>query len=407
MTTTRLAVCRNAEVSIVAHYDLPTGERLVPYSVTNNLIATNCVLLPSDVEDFGGKEELLDAVRAYIHRYVDLTPIFEEIAAHYVLLTWVYDAFNELPYLRLRGDYGTGKTRGLMTIGSICYKPFFASGASTVSPIFHVLDAMGATLILDEADLRFSDATADLTKLLNNGHVRGLPILRTMTNRHHELNPRAFRVFGPKIVGMRNNFNDPALESRFLTEETGNRALRKDVPIHTPDQLHADAVQLRNRLLAWRFHARHQVGPDLTRLIEGLEPRRNQIALSLLSLVDDGDLRERVRHELVGAEARVLQERASTLEATMLRCLLEVFNSSKASFASVSDVTRRFNQAAEAEIGKLVTAKWAGSFMRTKLKLETIKTGGVYVVPCTERSKIHVLAKRYGITMPIPAAIQR
>ena len=64
-----------------------------------------------------------------------------------------------------RGDYGTGKTRALLAIGSLCYKPFFASGASTVSPIFHVLDAFGGTLVLDEADLRFSDATADLTKI--------------------------------------------------------------------------------------------------------------------------------------------------------------------------------------------------------------------------------------------------
>ena len=60
---------------------------------------------------------------------------FEEIATQYILLTWVYDKFNELPYLRLRGDFGSGKTRALLVIGSICYKPFFASGASTVSPL--------------------------------------------------------------------------------------------------------------------------------------------------------------------------------------------------------------------------------------------------------------------------------
>ena len=29
--------------------------------------------------------------------------------------------------------------------------------ASTVSPIFHILDAFGGTLVLDEADFRFSD----------------------------------------------------------------------------------------------------------------------------------------------------------------------------------------------------------------------------------------------------------
>jgi hypothetical protein len=37
-------------------------------------------------------------------------------------------------------------------------------------------------------------------KILNNGNVRGLPVLRTMMNRQREFNPQAFHVFGPKIV---------------------------------------------------------------------------------------------------------------------------------------------------------------------------------------------------------------
>jgi hypothetical protein len=58
--------------------------------------------------------------------------LFEQIASYYVLFSWVYDAFNELPYLRVRGNAGSGKTRLLLMVGSLCYKPIFASGASTV-----------------------------------------------------------------------------------------------------------------------------------------------------------------------------------------------------------------------------------------------------------------------------------
>ncbi len=76
---------------------------------TNNLLATRCVLLPSAVCESASKADLLDAIRAYLHRYVDLSPVFADIAAYYILLTWVYDAFNELPYLRFRGEYGTGE----------------------------------------------------------------------------------------------------------------------------------------------------------------------------------------------------------------------------------------------------------------------------------------------------------
>ena len=398
LTVTQLATRKSdGSILISSFLDLQTGERLAPYAATNNLLTTGCLLLPSAVGDTLPKAELVQAIRTYLHRYVDLSPLFEEIAAYYVLLSWVYDAFNELPYLRFQGDFGTGKTRALMTIGSICYKPFFASGASTVSPIFHILDAIGGTLVLDEADLRFSDATADLTKILNNGNARGLPVLRTMTNRHRELNPQAFRVYGPKLIGMRERFQDPALESRFLTEETGRRTLRTDIPIHQPDSLAVDALQLRNQLLSWRFHARHQTGVDPSRIIAGIEPRRNQTALALLSLVDDDDLRERIRHELVGEEARVLNERASTPAATVLSCLRDAFNSNPSLFVTVADVTRRFNTDMAQELGAHMTPKWVGGVIRNKLRLETMKTRGVYVIPCTERNKIELLAKRFGV----------
>lgn len=393
----------NGSTSIVPNLDLPTGERLVPYGPKNNLIASGCVLLPGDIGEFGDKGDLVEAVRAFMRRYVDLSPVFEEIAAHYVLLSWVHDAFNELPYLRLRGDYGTGKTRALLVIGSISYKPFFASGASTVSPIFHVLDAFGGTLVLDEADFRFSDASAELTKILNNGTVAGLPVLRTMTNRHRELNPQAFKVFGPKLVGMRRDFADAALESRFLTEETGQRPLRPDIPIHLPNTMKAEALVLRNRLLAWRFHARHTVGSDPSRLIPGIAPRLNQTALSLLSIIDDAGLRERIARQLAGEEARVLEERASSLEAAVLSAICDVARETPATSIPLSAIAARFSRKTLGNIETPITSKAIGYVVRTKLRLPTMKSRGIYVIPQVERARIAALAARYGVAIESPA----
>ena len=196
--------------------------RLVPYSPNNNLIKNEVVLLPSEPEEYGSEESLLREIQSFIHRYVDVSPLFEKIASYYVLFSWVYDGFNELPYLRVRGDPGSGKTRFLLTIGSLCYKPIFASGASTVSPIFRMLDSFHGTLIVDEGDFRFSDEKAEVVKILNNGNVKGFPVLRSeVSGKGREFNPRAYHVFGPKLVATRGFFDDKALESRFLTEEMG------------------------------------------------------------------------------------------------------------------------------------------------------------------------------------------
>jgi len=79
-------------------------EILIPYSANNNLIVNECVLLPSYPLEFGFKEELLAEISTFLHRYIDLSPTFEQIAAHYILLTWVFDRFSDLPLLRLRGE---------------------------------------------------------------------------------------------------------------------------------------------------------------------------------------------------------------------------------------------------------------------------------------------------------------
>lgn len=384
-------------VRIAQEFVLPDGTRLTPYSPKNNLIVSGCVLLPSRPEPYGDKSELVAAIRNYLRRYVDLSPTFEAICAHYALLSWVYDAFNEAPYLRFRGDYGTGKTRALLALGSICYKPFFASGASTVSPIFHILDTFQGTLVLDEADFRFSDATAGLTKILNNGNVAGLPVLRTMTNRHKELNPQAFRVFGPKLVAMRERFTDPALESRFLTEETGLRALRPEIPLQLPSELGRDALELRNRLLSWRLAERSRITLDPSRAVRDLEPRLNQVALPLLSLVDDPDLRNLIANELRATEGQVRQDRAASLEAAAIATLLELLDRSAGQAISVSAITAALKTATQEHLGRPTTPKWTGWFLRRRLKLRTERSGGVFVVPPSERAKLELLARRFGV----------
>lgn len=384
---------------------IETGETLIPYSPHNNLISNHCVLLPSLPVDFGDKGDLLRDIEAFLHRYVDLSPLFERMAAHYVLMSWVYDAFNEVPYLRLRGDYGTGKTRALIAIGSLCYKPFFASGASTVSPIFHTLDAFGGTLLFDEADFRFSDATADVVKILNNGNVRGLPVLRTMVNRHKEFNPQAFKVFGPKIIAMRGSYEDKALESRFLTEEMGLRGLRSDIPIHLPATLHIEALNLRNRLLHYRLCNLFAIKTDPSVVSRELEPRLNQTALSLLSVVDDEELRREIIANLAVRHDEIRQDRSETIEAILIGAVFEAFSTAAGASVSIGEISTRFNVMACSEYGHTFSNKWVGTAIRTKLRLATHKSHGVYVVPTSERPRIDALAARYGISarVSVPA----
>jgi hypothetical protein len=394
---TVLALYNAGRWTLQPHIDLD-GTRLVPFSPNNNLIKNEVVLLPSEPRDYLDEKQLLSDIRSFIHRYVDLSSTFEKVATYYVLLTWLYDAFNDLPYLRLRGDFGTGKTRTLLVIGSICYKPFFASGASTVSPIFHTLDAFRGTLIFDEADFRFSDERAEIVKILNNGNVRGMPVLRTMMNQQREFNPRAFQVFGPKIVATRSSYEDKGLESRFITEQMGGRRLRSDIPINLPITFADEARELRNKLLLYRFHRRFDVSLDARLADPQLEPRFNQILLPLLSVIRDPSLCAELRSVALDAQANIVAERGLLAEAQVLEILAELMEGSDRAVIAVGDVTAGLFERYGSEYERPITNRWVGGILRKRLNLQTYKSHGVYVVPASERTKIELLCTRYGIT---------
>src|SRR5665213_2388148 len=337
--TTKFALWHDGQWTLESEVEVQAGERLVPFSPNNNIIKNDVVMLPSEPAEYGTKEILLADIQHFLHRYLDISPTFEAIVSHYVLFTWVYDAFNEVPYIRFQGDFGTGKTRALLVLGSVCYKAFFASGASTVSPLFHILDAFRGTLILDEADFRFSDEKAEIVKILNNGNVRGIPILRTMMNRQREFNPQAFQVFGPKIVATRSSSDDKGLESRFITEEMGPRKLRPDIPINLPAAMKEEARELRNKLLLYRFHRRFETKLDESLIDPKLEPRLNQILVPLLSVVGDPKLREDLRSVAAEAQAGLVAERGLLVEAQVLEILAELMAISERAFVPLEDVT--------------------------------------------------------------------
>ena len=74
----------------------------------NDPISTGAVKLPSFYEEYNSEKKLVKQIQDHIHRYLDVSPRFERFASWYILLTWLYDKMNVLPYLRALGDTGTG-----------------------------------------------------------------------------------------------------------------------------------------------------------------------------------------------------------------------------------------------------------------------------------------------------------
>jgi hypothetical protein len=376
---------------------LSSAERLVPYSATNNLVKHRVVLFASEPEEYGEEAALVSRIRDFVRRFVEVSEDFETIAVYYILFTWVYDAFHEVPYVRIRGGYGTGKTRFLLTVGSLCRFPIFASAASTVSPLFRLLDAFRGTLILDEGDFRASDEKSEVVKILNNGNARGFPVLRTEVSPKKEFDPRAYHVFGPKILATRGFFQDRALESRCVTEDMRGGSLRSEIPLNLDDTFHEEARKIRNQLLLYRLRRFKDARGETRAGARDLEPRLQQIFGPLVSMISDVSARERVISVLEKESRNLKEERSESAEAQVLTVIKDLVARGPNARLAVQDITQEFLARFGNDYERRITPRWIGSLIRRRLGLQPSRSTGMFTLGPEDVVRLKSLYARYGI----------
>lgn len=367
-----------------------------PLPPTNDLVAKNVILFPSDVLPYESEEAIIKEIQTFIHTYLDVSETFEQIATYYVLFTWLYDRFNEVPYLRAIGDFGSGKSRFLHTIGSIAYKPIFTAGATTVSPIFRILDESKGTLVLDEADFGHSDMTSDMVKVLNTGYQRGTPVLRSEGKGTYEL--RTFEVFGPKIIATRETFKDKALESRFLVEDMGTSSLRNNIPRTLDEKFYNQSQQIRNKLLMWRFDNYFKPLEKREEIIAGIHPRLNQIVVPLLTIIKDKSIREQLKQFIIQYNTELVADRGMSWESDIVLAVLRLEHAHTSTTPTVKEITDELNREIDISEDTLQPRK-VGWYLRAKLQLKTEKTRKGYVLNIERnRKRLDMWKERYGIT---------
>jgi len=229
-------------------------------------------------------------------------------------------------------------------------------------------------------------------------------VLRSELSPTGEYNPKAYRVFGPKLVATRGFFQDRALESRCITEELGKARLRDDVPINLPPSHGMEGLRLRNKLLMFRFR-----NLDRARLAEKLvdrtiEPRLNQVFVPLLSLVEDEKTRRYLQQLAQRYHEALVAERGMDTEAQILEVVRDMRRqgSGRLVIKDIADwfADRRYGD----EYERKVTAKWIGWVIRKRLRLATQKSHGVFVIADSEGQKLERLFERYGVNADEPPA---
>jgi hypothetical protein len=372
------------------------GVVYVPVNPNNSLLKRDFVKLAENVAPYPSETELFEQIKQFLHHYLEVTESFENILAYYVMFSYVADEFQELPYIRAIGDLGTGKSRFLKTIGSLCYKAVFLNGAASSAAIFRMIDAVGGTLVFDEADFQFSDTTAEIIKILNSGFQKGMPVLRAEgNNKTKSFDPTAFDVFGPKIIATRKNFSDLALESRCLTE-TMKIMTREDIPINLDKDFEEWAGLIRIQLLYFRFQKLSK-GVALKEFpIRDIEPRLRQIITPLYSIVEDEAQQQNILDFVLQKQGQMLDDRFNSFDGQVFRAYMELLEEGKKE-PELKEIAERCVD------GKYpVKPQTIGNLLKSVLCLKTHrKNTGTVVKDCEDNEDQRKrLTEKYGYTEP-------
>jgi vacuolar-type H+-ATPase subunit H len=384
-----LLVYRPGQENIITNEYEDSGKSYAP--MLNKDISRGVVLLPSKYESPGTFEQLFLDVKEAIHKYVELEDeVAENLATRYVMMSWIYDEFHSIPYLRIMGPYGTGKSRFLDVIAALSYHSTMIGVAVTPANIFRLQEKYKGTLFIDEAHFGYLRKRSPILQILNAGYKQGTYVTRTEQTKNGNM-PRTFDPFGPKILAAQESFSEDSLESRIISLSSVIKS--RDIPLSIPHLSQWDEmIHLRNRLLGYRITYKMWYGNDYqVQGLEKFEPRMTEILYPLLLTTREKSIPEDIREFAKELRKERIAQASMDDGVIVAKALIEAFSVTQ--HPIVKNIADRANKISDGKSN--LSAKRAGFIIRS-LGFKTRRSRDGYRVYGTPR-KIRALEKRYRV----------
>ena len=438
----------DGRVGTAPHLDI-NGVRYVPMR-DDEIIKQGGVIFASELGQLKSTRELVGIVELFLHRNFLLDNPFDyKLAAYYVLLTWVFDSFSAIPYLRAQGDTNTGKSELMLRIGQLCYRMVISTGASSTAALKFALDVYRGTMFMDEMDI--ADKFDDRIVILNVGAMRDQAKVWNMVEVKNESGGRGFKgvmanVYGPKLITMYGKFKDPATEGRCLTfklmEKEPWELARRGIPIEKGEEFYREAQIIRNLLMRWRlwrWEQRIELSKELADM--RVSTRINQVTMPIKQLAkaklndpndrDDPELMKDIETFIQNLNDDLILERSMGIQARVFDAVVAAISEEEYTslvienevegygrvkyifYKHLADIANKImdemNQGeakpdeAEEDGGikkkkkfKELTSPTVGSICRKDLRLPVKRMGKGFVV-ILDKDRIDALRVKYGL----------
>ena len=276
---------------------------------------------------------VLELVRFILENFIDMQPHEYVATALWVLHTHVFQRSVVSPRLAFTSPVnGCGKTTALAVIEQLAFRPERMDNA-TPAVIYHLIDQLSGTLLVDEADNLGLRENGILRGVLNSGHRKGGSVRRVIKGA-----PKKFNTFAPMAIAAIGSLPMPLMRRSIIIhmeKATGSVGLKRFDP---EDSETMESVTVVYRFVLQWAHSKPELNlnPDLPKEL------KNRVADNWRPLIAIAD-------SLGSAWAQAAREAAITFAHT--------YHDEDAGVVLLSDIRDIFNQAAADRMASEVLVK--------------------------------------------------
>jgi hypothetical protein len=301
-------------------------------------------------------DELLDALVAFIRRFVALSDEQADMTALWVVHTHAFDAAECTPYLSITSaEKRSGKTRLLEVLSLLVAGPWL-TGRTTAAVLARKTAAESPTLLLDESDAAFKadkEYSETLRGILNAGYRRG-GVTSLCVGHGANITYQDFAVFSPKAVAGIGKLPDTVAD-RAIPIELKRRKPGERVERFRFRKVEDESVELRDVAAAWaKAHVDALSGAE-PKLPEELDDRAQDIVEPLLAIAEevDGEWPKRARDAAVALLTGEHREDSESLGVRLLRDIRSIFDEEGTDRLRTAGILTALNKRDDAPWGNL------------------------------------------------------
>lgn len=324
--------------------------------------------------------------------------------ALWTMLSYVYPAWDAVPYIYVGGPLGSGKTRVFEVLARLVYRPVGSSNL-TAAYLFRTLHDRGGSLLLDEAE-RLKESTSDageIRSILLAGYKRGGKATRLEPS-GDTFKPVEFDCYGPKAIACITGL-PPALASRCITVTMFRAAPGSEKPKRRVDADPKLWADLRDDLHALMLGPMGQAATELSQRtgvckFSGRNFELWQPLMALASWLEERG--ERGVVDMVQAHAARATESATDdttpdVDETLLRLLTEAVQDFEVPTAG--HILMKAQQS-EPDVFRRWTARTVAVHLK-RYGLHSIKSNGVRSFRHITLDDLRRVQRHYGIDLGI------